>query len=76
MPARAPSRARTPFSNLAAALARERVPYALGMRFSIHDEDALAFSRACYDNLARGVSVEEAVFQRNRQRKGCIGRRR
>jgi len=53
----------TPLSNLAAALVRERVPYALGMRFSIHDEDALTFSRVCYEELARGVPVEEAVFQ-------------
>jgi tetratricopeptide (TPR) repeat protein len=53
----------TRFSNLAAALARARTPYALGMRFSIHDDDALAFARAFYGNLARGVSVEEAVFQ-------------
>ena len=53
----------THFSNLAAALVREGLPYALGMRFAIHDDDALAFSRAFYDNLARGVPVEEAVFQ-------------
>ena len=53
----------THFSNLAAALARARTPYALGMRFSIHDDDALAFSRAFYGELARGVSVEEAVLQ-------------
>jgi tetratricopeptide (TPR) repeat protein len=53
----------THFSNLAAALARVRTPYALGMRFSIVDDDALAFSRAFYGDLARGVSVEEAVWQ-------------
>ena len=53
----------TPFSNLAAALARQRAPYALGMRFSIPDDDARAFSRAFYSELARGVSVEEALFQ-------------
>lgn len=51
------------FSNLGAALVRERVPYVLGMRFQIHDDDALTFSRVFYDNLARGVPVEEAVFQ-------------
>jgi len=53
----------TPFSNLAAALARQRVPYALGMRFSIPDDDARTFARAFYSELARGVSVEEALFQ-------------
>ncbi len=53
----------THFSNLASALARVKIPYALGMRFSIHDDDALAFSRAFYSELARGVSVENALFQ-------------
>ena len=53
----------TTFSNLASALAREKVPYALGMRFSIYDKDARAFSHSFYDNLARGVPVEEALLQ-------------
>ena len=53
----------TPFSNLAAALARQKVPYALGMRVSIHDEDARNFSRQFYSELASGVPVEEALFQ-------------
>jgi tetratricopeptide (TPR) repeat protein len=53
----------TSFGNLARALVRERVPYALGMRFSVYDEDALAFSRTFYRNLARGVPVEEALRQ-------------
>src|SRR5438552_2534502 len=33
------------------------------MRFAIHDDDALAFSRAFYGDLARCVPVEEAVLQ-------------
>jgi len=53
----------TVFDNLAKALVREQVPYALGMRFFVHDDDALAFSRDFYSDLARGVSVEEAVRQ-------------
>jgi tetratricopeptide (TPR) repeat protein len=53
----------TVFSNLAAALVRQKTPYALGMRFSIMDEDARAFSRVFYSELARGVSIEEAMFQ-------------
>ena len=53
----------TPFSNLAAALARQKVPYALGMRVSIHDDDARDFSRQFYSELASGVPVEEALFQ-------------
>ncbi|MEO6893178.1 MAG: tetratricopeptide repeat protein [Ktedonobacteraceae bacterium] len=53
----------TVFGNLAKALVREQVPYALGMRFSIVDDDALAFSRDFYSDLARGVPVEEALLQ-------------
>jgi hypothetical protein len=51
------------FSNLAAALVRQKTPYALGMRLSIHDDDARSFSRTFYSELANGVSVEEALFQ-------------
>jgi tetratricopeptide (TPR) repeat protein len=53
----------TTFSNLAASLARQRTPYALGMRFSIPDDDARSFSRTFYSDLARGSSVEEALLQ-------------
>jgi len=53
----------THFSNLAASLVRFKVPYVLGMRFSIVDADALAFSREFYSELARGIAVEEALFQ-------------
>jgi CHAT domain/NACHT domain len=53
----------TSFHNLAAALVRQKTPYALGMRLSIVDEDALTFSRVFYNELARGVPVEEALFQ-------------
>src|SRR2546421_1324441 len=53
----------THFSNLAAALVRQKIPYALGMRFNILDDDARAFSREFYDDLARGTSVEEALLQ-------------
>ncbi|GCE23556.1 hypothetical protein KDK_73560 [Dictyobacter kobayashii] len=53
----------TMFSNLAATLVRQRIPYALGMRLSIYDKDARLFARAFYDELARGTPVEEALFQ-------------
>src|SRR5260221_3253842 len=53
----------TLFSNLAAALVQQKTPYALGMRMSIHDDDARAFSRSLYSDLASGTSVEEALFQ-------------
>jgi hypothetical protein len=53
----------TYFSKLAAALVRQKTPYAQGMRLSIHDDDARTFSRTFYSELASGVSVEEALFQ-------------
>src|SRR5205823_231134 len=53
----------TALSNLAAALVRQKTPYALGMRLSIVDEDARAFSRMFYDEVARGSSIEEALLQ-------------
>jgi hypothetical protein len=68
----------TNFSNLAAALVRQQTPYALGMRLSIHDDDARSFSRSFYSELASGVSVEEALLQArltlaNRPRSWVIG---
>jgi tetratricopeptide (TPR) repeat protein len=53
----------TEFSNLARALTERGVPYALGMRFSIPDADAKAFSQTFYSELARGSSVENALRQ-------------
>src|SRR5438874_1051831 len=53
----------THFSNLAAALVRQKIPYALGMRFNILDDDARAFSREFYGDLALGTTVEEALLQ-------------
>jgi tetratricopeptide (TPR) repeat protein len=53
----------TRFNNLAAALVEHKIPYALGMRFSVIDVDANAFCRCFYDELARGVPIEEAVRQ-------------
>jgi tetratricopeptide (TPR) repeat protein len=53
----------TGFSNLAAALVQQRIPYALGMRFSIPDDEARSFSRTFYSDLSRGSSVEESLLQ-------------
>lgn len=53
----------TPFNNLAAALVEHKVPYALGMRFSVTEIDANMFCKSFYDELARGVPIEEAVRQ-------------
>ena len=69
----------TLLSNLAASLVKQKIPYSLGMRFSIPDEDALTFSRTFYSYLARGSTVEEAAYQvrlalsRNRQCQWMIG---
>lgn len=53
----------TAFANLAAALVRQGTPYALGMRFVVADSDARTLSRVFYSELARGSSVDEAVWQ-------------
>ncbi len=53
----------TTLSNLAWALVQQKIPYALGMRFSITDEDARTCSRVFYSDLARGTPVEEAMIQ-------------
>ncbi|HYF63137.1 MAG TPA: tetratricopeptide repeat protein [Herpetosiphonaceae bacterium] len=53
----------TAFNNLAASLVEHKTPYALGMRFSVIDVDANTFCRSFYDELARGVPIEEAVRQ-------------
>jgi tetratricopeptide (TPR) repeat protein len=53
----------TEFNNLAAALVARKLPYALGMRFPIPDEDARLLSRVLYHELAQGSTVEEAVRQ-------------
>lgn len=53
----------TLLSNLAAALIQQHIPYALGMRFRLPDQDALTLSRAFYGYLARGCPVEEATSQ-------------
>ena len=53
----------THFSNIAAALSQQKIPYALGMRFRISDEAARKFSRVFYSHLAQGSLVEEAMLQ-------------
>lgn len=53
----------TRFSNLAHTLVRAKLPYALGMRFSITDDDARRFSRVLYGELAQGQPISEAVHQ-------------
>lgn len=51
----------TLFSNLAAALVRQGIPYALGMRYSVSDGDSLTCAHILHGELARGAPVELAV---------------
>ncbi len=57
----------TEFSNLASALVKWGMPYALGMRFTIPDDAAALLNRALYGELARGAPVEQAVWQVRQQ---------
>jgi hypothetical protein len=57
----------TEFPNLASALVKWGMPYALGMRFTIPDEAAALLNRALYGELARGAPVEQAVWQVRQQ---------
>jgi hypothetical protein len=57
----------TEFGSLGGMLCAQKVPYTLGMRFVIADDDARDFSRIFYGQLARGVSVEEAQIATEQQ---------
>ncbi len=48
-------------SNIAQAVVREGVPYALGMQFSLLDSAALEITDVLYESLLQGHSIEEAV---------------
>ncbi len=50
-----------PFSGVATALVRAGVPAVLGMQFEISDPAARVFSRAVYQRLAAGDSIDAAV---------------
>jgi tetratricopeptide (TPR) repeat protein len=53
----------TGWHNVAASLARQGIPYALGMRLSVYNVDTRIFFGVFYSELARGSSVEQALFQ-------------
>ncbi len=57
----------TEFPNLASALVKWGMPYALGLRFTIPDDAAALLNRALYSELARGVPLEQAVWQARQQ---------
>jgi tetratricopeptide (TPR) repeat protein len=51
----------SPWSGIAPALIEEGVAAVVGMQFRIADRAAISFGEAFYRELARGVSVDEAV---------------
>lgn len=52
-----------PFAGVAQALVREGIPAVIAMQFRVSDESALAFSKAFYEALAPGVTVDHALFE-------------
>ena len=58
------------WERLAAALVKQGVPYALGMRFAVEDPDASLLARSLYSELGRGVPLEQAVWQMRLQLQG------
>ncbi|MCM3871379.1 MAG: CHAT domain-containing protein [Pyrinomonadaceae bacterium] len=49
------------WSGIAPALLGAGIPAVVGMQFSVRDENAIAFSRVFYRELAAGHSIDEAV---------------
>ncbi len=56
----------TEFGNVARAVVRQGIPYALGMQFVLLDDAALEMSKTLYQHLLQGRSVEEAVRRTRR----------
>jgi hypothetical protein len=55
--------AQDPFSSLAGALVRRRIPAVVAMQFPVTDRAAIEFSRSFYGALASGRRVEEGVTE-------------
>ncbi|GAC1644908.1 MAG: hypothetical protein NVS4B9_36980 [Ktedonobacteraceae bacterium] len=53
--------ATTEFGNIARAVVRQGIPYALGMQFVLPDDAALELSRTFYDLLLQGRTIEQAL---------------
>lgn len=58
---------RTGFGNIAQAVVRQGVPYALGMQFVLFDDAALEMSKTLYSHLLQGRNVEEAIRRVRRE---------
>jgi hypothetical protein len=57
------SPAHNPFAGVAAALLLGGIPAVVAMQASIADHHSIAFSKAFYQQLARGMPVDEAVVE-------------
>jgi hypothetical protein len=50
-----------PWQGIAPALVRSGLPAVVAMQATLFDESAVAFSARCYEMLAEGVSIDDAV---------------
>ncbi len=57
---------RDPFSGIASSLVQRGIPAVVAQQFEISDQAAIEFSKAFYEALARGSTIEAAVLQGRR----------
>jgi len=55
-----------PFAGVAQSLIRGGIPAVVAMQFKVADEASIVFSRALYKSLAKGASLDEAVYRGRR----------
>ena len=53
----------TPWSGVASALVAKGIPAVIGMRYTVFDHSAIAFSRRLYQALVAGKSIDSAVSE-------------
>lgn len=53
----------TPWSGVASALVAQGIPAVVGMRYTVRDDSAIAFSRRFYQALVAGKSIDSAVSE-------------
>lgn len=51
------------WTGIASALTRAGIPAVVGMQFTVHDDNAIAFSKSFYLALAAGQTIDEAVTE-------------
>lgn len=57
---------RDPFSGIASSLVQRGIPAVVAQQFEVSDRAAIEFSKAFYESLAAGSSIEAAVWQGRR----------